>query len=216
MQIETGTRSLGHLARTRQTRDTGPLGPWIVETGPQVAEGSQQHQQPLPVIFVQLLVQSTLVYALGKKLRDVAARIVDHLPLLHRFPAKGFVARHQRAAIGVYEDLQSDVQLLAVAQHGFVNRGNAGGAGVKVAVRTGVLGGLFRTIHELDGGSIAHGPVTAAGACPGLQNSAVKSGFAQLVGGYESGDSSAQDDDLHAFARSHRQVDHRSGGAHAR
>src|SRR5215813_236834 len=139
----------------------------------------------------------------------MSARVVDDLTLLNRLSAKCLSANHKRIAIGIHEHLERDVQLFAIAEDCLMHRGYSRGTGVEITVCADISGRLLCTIDELDGRSVAYSPVPASGSIPGLQHSALESGFAQFICRNESRDTSTKNDNSHTFARIGRQVDGR-------
>jgi hypothetical protein len=118
--------------------------------------------------------------ALGEKLGDVAAGVVDDSALGDRSAAVELVTLHECAARGVDFDLERDAELVAVAEHGVVNGGQARGAGVEVMIGLPVTG-LASAISEFDDGAVADAPIAAAGAMTSFKKRAGPTGFAELV-----------------------------------
>src|SRR5262249_23140655 len=97
-------------------------------------------------------------------------------------------------------DLERHAELPAIAEHGLMVARQPRRAGVEVEIRI-ELADLSRAVAQLDGGAAADRPVAAADPVARLEHGAIVAGLAELVGGGESRDPSAEHDDLGAVAR---------------
>jgi hypothetical protein len=129
----------------------------------------------------------------------VAAGVVEDLALDHGLAGVGGVVLQEAGAAGVDFDLELDAELAAVAEDVVVDGGQACWAYVLVVA--GIEGaGLFGAVGEGDGVAAADSPVAAARAGAGFENGAVESEGEHLVGGDETGDAAAEDDDFDTFS----------------
>jgi hypothetical protein len=143
------------------------------------------------VVLSEGLIESTLLYALGQQFGDMAASIVDGLPLADGFAVKDVVTLQQRAARGINLDLKFHSQFVAVAQHGLVNGGQARRAAVEVisvvegtSLRGAIVEGQLR--------SGAQGPVAPAGTLARFQHGAVEASPLHFIGRDQPGNSGAE------------------------
>jgi hypothetical protein len=81
----------------------------------------------------------------------------------------------------------------------FVDRWDAGGAGVEVAAALPIAA-LRRAIGELNFAAVADGPVAAAGTAACFEDRTCEAGFAELMRRDKASDSPAQDKDFLSFA----------------
>ena len=100
--------------------------------GSEVAVFAKKDEHALLVFGGDVLVERALVDAFGEQFGDVAAGVVDHPALLDGLAAIQLVGLHERAARGVDLDLEGNVELAAITEHGGVDRRQTGGAEVLV------------------------------------------------------------------------------------
>src|SRR5262249_819620 len=95
MQFEGRTELLRNVGGPGQLRDACSLGSLIAEVLLQVAERAEKSKQALVIVLRQPFIQRSLLDALCQQFRHMAARVVDDLPLLDGFSAKGLLAHHE-------------------------------------------------------------------------------------------------------------------------
>src|SRR5579883_1369989 len=89
----------------------------------------------------------------------MAARIVDHLPLLHGLAAVQPVALQQRSARRIDFYFKRHSQLAAVAEHGGMDRWQARRSGIEIASFFKIAN-LLSTVGKLYFCAAANAPVT--------------------------------------------------------
>src|SRR5271163_2664374 len=194
-----GSRAL--LARAGWYGEAGTLGAFVEQVGLEIAVLNQKGDHALLVLCGNLLVEGALLDAFGEQLGDMAAGVVHHLPLLHWLPVVQVVGLHERTAGGVDFNLKRNAEFLAIAQHGGVDRRQAGGTDVLV-VAFFKSAGLREAIGEFNLGTLADRPVASADArFAGLEQGTSIPKFSELVCGNQSGDAAAENHYARAVAR---------------
>ena len=84
------------------------------------------------IVRGERLIERSLLRALRQQFRDVAASIVDRLPLANWFSAEDVVILQQRATRAIHLNLKLHVQFAAVAQYRLVNRRKTRRAAVEI------------------------------------------------------------------------------------
>ncbi len=182
----------------------------VEKVGREVAVFLQELDHLLFVGGGQFLIERAPLDTLGQQFGDMAAGIVFHLPVLHRLAAFEVVRLQEGAARGVDLNLQRDTQLAAVAEHGLVHRRQPCRAYILVeAFPEGAF--LRKAGGELDLGSVADCPVSAADAFPGFEQSAGVAKLAQLIRRGQPGDAATQDDHAGPFAGARGLLDRSRG-----
>src|SRR5581483_6078041 len=137
--------------------------------GCEVAILGEELEHALLILSIEVLIERTLPDAFGEQLRDMAAGVIDHLPLLNRLAAVEVVRLHERRARGIDLDFERDAELVAVIQHVGVNGRQARGTGVEVeAFVEGAC--LLSTVGEVDASAATDGPVAAADTVACFEN----------------------------------------------
>jgi hypothetical protein len=140
----------------------------------------------------------------------VAAGVVFHLPVLYRLAAFEVVCLQEGAARGVDLDLQRDPQLAAVAKHRLVYRRQSCRPYILVEAFT-ERAFLRKAGGEFHLGAVADGPVSAADALTGFEQSAGVAELTQLIRRGEPSDAATQDDHAGPFAGARRLLDRGRG-----
>jgi len=171
---------------------------------PQEAIDSEKIQHRGVVVWGELLIERAFLHTFGQQFGNMAASVVDGLTLADGFAVEDVVVLQQGAAGGIYFDFEFHSQLAAITQHGFVDGRQTRGTAVEVVAF--VEGAVLRgSVSEDELRSAAQSPVTATGTLARFKNSAVESGSAQFVGGDQSGDTGAENDDFGPAAGGRRQ-----------
>ena len=119
-----------------------------------------------------------------------------------------------RTAAGVDLDLEGDTELPAIAEHRLMGARDARRAGIPVHL--GIeFAQLPGAVVHVEAGAAPDAPVAAADAVARFQDGAIVAGLAELIGGRQSRDAGAEDDDLGAvrLALLQRQRLRHRGGA---
>src|SRR6202030_1809149 len=126
-----------------------------------------------------------------------AARIVVGLAHLDRLAAIRSRIVEPRATAGVDLDLECDAEFLAIAEDGVMGARDARWTGVPVHL--GIeFAQLSCAVVHVEPGAAPDAPISAADAITRLQDDAIVAGVAELIGGRQSRDAGAQNDDLGA------------------
>ena len=161
-------------------------------------------------------VERVTVDRLGRQFRDIAADVVDHLPVALRLAVERRIALQQGAAVVVAHHLQRHAEFAAIGQDALVVVRQPRRAGIEIHVRAGVPGDALHAGGLADLVAAAQRPVAAAGACARLQDQRRIAGLAQFPGQHHAGDAGADDDDPAPRCRAAAAADrHRPRGSAA-
>ena len=107
VQIERLAQRAGLRPAAGRLAVAGPAGALIRHVAVECAERAQPAANPLLVAGADSLVQRIVIHRLRGKFGDVAADVVDHLPVAHRFAVERRIVLQQGAAVVVGHDLQA-------------------------------------------------------------------------------------------------------------
>ena len=166
----------------------------------EVAVGFEEGGHAVAVFGREGVVEAAAVDGFAEEFADVASRVGHGLAEAEGFAAVGGWGLEVGAAAAVDFGFQCHAEGAAVAEHGLVVAGQAGGAGVEIfAVRE--VADLLGAVGHVDAGAAADAPVAAADAVARFDEGDAVAGLAEFPGGDEAGDAGAEHDDAGPFGR---------------